>query len=251
MKKFSLSGENVDYLQYTKIRNKAVKAVRAAKRKFEKKLAKTAKTNPKSFYAYVRSKSKTKDKVGPLKDDKGNVVNDDKIAAELLNAYFASVFTEEDGSSLMELEVRAGKNLDVHLQSELVEITSNKVLNKLNKLQINKSSGGEGLPSRVLRELSNEICVPLAYLMQNSLLEGVVPDDWKTADVSPIFKKGSKSDPGNYRPVSLTSQIGKVMESILKDDMLECIKKHNLITENQHGFVSKRSCLTNLLVSVA
>ena len=84
--------------------------------------------------------------------------------------------------------------------------------------------------------------------MQRSLIEGFVPDDWKIADVTPIFKKGKKSDPGNYRPVSLTSQIGKVMESILKDDMLDHIRKYNLITDTQHGFVSRRSCLTNLLV---
>ena len=165
-KKFSLSGEYVDFLQYKNIRNRAVKAVRAAKRKFERKLAKTAKANPKSFYAYVRSRCKTKDKVGPIKDAKGNVVNEDKLAAEILNAYFASVFTEEDSSSLQELEARVKSNLSVHQQSELVEITSKKVLDKLNRLQINKSSGGEGLPSRVLRELSNEICVPLANLMQ-------------------------------------------------------------------------------------
>ena len=247
-KKFSLSGEYVDFLQYKNIRNRAVKAVRAAKRKFERKLAKTAKANPKSFYAYVRSRCKTKDKVGPIKDAKGNVVNEDKLAAEILNAYFASVFTEEDSSSLQELEARVKSNLSVHQQSELVEITSKKVLDKLNKLQINKSSGGEGLPSRVLRELSNEICVPLANLMQRSLIEGFVPDDWKIADVTPIFKKGKKSDPANYRPVSLTSQIGKVMESILKDDMLDHIRKYNLITDTQHGFVSRRSCLTNLLV---
>ena len=102
--------------------------------------------------------------MGPIKDAKGNVVNAAKLAAEILNAYFASVFTEEDSSSLQELEARVKSNSSVHLQSELVEITSKKVLDKLNKLQINKSSGGEGLPARVLRELSNEICVPLVVL---------------------------------------------------------------------------------------
>ena len=165
-----------------------------------------------------------------------------------MNEFFASVFTDEKSLSLTNIGSRVSYNECNHRQEEIVEITNVKVLDKLKKLQLNKSSGGEGIPPRVLNELSSAICEPIAEIMRKSLNENLVPEDWKVADVSPIFKKGSKANPGNYRPVSLTSQVGKIMESIIKDAMLKHIKRFNLISESQHGFVSKRSCLTNLLV---
>ena len=77
--------------------------------------------------------------------------------------------------------------------------------------------------------------------------EGVVPPDWKTANVTPIYKSGSKSSPGNYRPVSLTSIVCKVMESILRDAIVEFLAQHELLWLSQHGFLRRRSTLTNLL----
>ena len=74
-----------------------------------------------------------------------------------------------------------------------------------------------------------------------------VPTDWKHANVTPIFKKGDKSDPGNYRPISLTSQICKVLESILRDNIVNHLSTHTLLLKSQHGFTKGKSCLTNLL----
>jgi hypothetical protein len=81
------------------------------------------------------------------------------------------------------------------------------------------------------------------------LEQGVVPRDWKEAVVTPIYKKGAKADPGNYRPVSLTSVPCKIMESVLKDAILDHLQANNLISHSQHGFVlvCGRSCTTNLL----
>ena len=77
--------------------------------------------------------------------------------------------------------------------------------------------------------------------------EGSVPKEWKCANVTPIFKKGSKLNPGNYRPVSLTCIICKIMESVIKDSLVEHLTKNNLIFNSQLGFMAKKSCLTNLL----
>ena len=76
---------------------------------------------------------------------------------------------------------------------------------------------------------------------------GTVPPVWKSANITPIFKKGSKGSPGNYRPVSLTCVLCKVMESVLRDAIVEHLAKHHLIRNTQHGFTRGRSCLTNLL----
>ena len=84
--------------------------------------------------------------------------------------------------------------------------------------------------------------------MRKSLDEGAVPNDWKTANVSPIFKKGSKNSVNSYRPVSLTSQITKIIEAVLRDHIVAHLERFELIRESQHGFRKGRSCLTNLLV---
>jgi len=88
----------------------------------------------------------------------------------------------------------------------------------------------------------------VSILLRKSLDEGVVPDDWKIANVSPIFKKGDKRKVSNYRPVSLTSQVLKVIETILRDAIVSHLETSNLIRDSQHGFRKGRSCLTNLLV---
>ena len=77
--------------------------------------------------------------------------------------------------------------------------------------------------------------------------EGRVPDDWKNAHVTAIFKKGKKTTPGNYRPVSLTSILCKLMESIIRDKLMEFVDERDLLSEDQHGFRSGRSCVTQLL----
>ena len=71
--------------------------------------------------------------------------------------------------------------------------------------------------------------------------------EWKLANVTTLFKKGDKSNPGNYRPISLTSVVCKLMESILRDKIVEFLEKNNIIRDSQHGFRNRRSCLTNLL----
>ncbi|CAM5149892.1 unnamed protein product [Eretmochelys imbricata] len=98
-----------------------------------------------------------------------------------------------------------------------------------------------------LRELAELIAEPLAIIFENSWRTGEVPDDWKKANVVPIFKKGKKEDPGNYRPVSLTSVPGKIMEQVLKESILKYLHERKVIRNSQHGFTKGRSCLTNLI----
>ena len=92
---------------------------------------------------------------------------------------------------------------------------------KLNKLNMNKASGVDGIHPSLLRELSEQLSDPLSILFRRTLDEGMVPTDWRAANVTPLYKKGNKSTPGNYRPVSLTSVVCKVLESIIKDAIME------------------------------
>ncbi|KFV79947.1 hypothetical protein N308_11790, partial [Struthio camelus australis] len=96
------------------------------------------------------------------------------------------------------------------------------VTDHLGKLDTHRSMDPDGMHPRVLRELADVIARPLSIILERSWRSGEVPEDWKKACVSPVFKKGKKEEPGNYRPVSLTSIPGKVMEQLI----LEVITKH-------------------------
>ena len=133
---------------------------------------------------------------------------------------------------------------------EDIEITPSMVAKKLEKLNKFKSSGPDNIHPHLLKETADSLGVPLSMIFQESLRLGETPADWRSANVTPIFKKGDRTDPANYRPVSLTSQICKVMESIVRDQMLEHLECYDLLSDHQHGFREGRSCLSNLLTTL-
>jgi len=98
-----------------------------------------------------------------------------------------------------------------------------------------------------LKELCSELALPLCILFNKSITNRYVPVDWKNANVTAIFKKGTRTDPGNYRPVSLTSIICKILETFVKETFIEHFQTNNLYSQCQHGFRAKRSCVTQLL----
>ena len=128
-----------------------------------------------------------------------------------------------------------------------IDITDDKISKALLSLKRNKSGGVDGINSTMLIECRSVMIQPLKLLFENSLESDKIPDEWRLSNVTPIFKKGTKKDPGNYRPISLTSQICKVLEKIIKDDIVRFLEHYNNITESQHEVRNKRSCLTNLL----
>ena len=126
-------------------------------------------------------------------------------------------------------------------------VTPEVVANKINNMKENKSPGVDGIAPKILKETVQQICTPLAHVFNMSLQEGIVPLEWKEANIIPLFKKGSRNKSVNYRSVSLTSVICKVLETIIRNHMMDFLIKHKLINPSQHGFLKARSCLTNLL----
>ena len=117
----------------------------------------------------------------------------------------------------------------------------------LGRLKPNKSPGGDGLHHRVLVELKNEMATPLIMIFTRSLHEGQPPPPWKEANVTPIYKKGTRHIQGNYRPVSLTSMAGKCMERLIRDAIMTHMTENDLLSPKQPGFIQGRSCVTQLL----
>ena len=117
------------------------------------------------------------------------------------------------------------------------------VAKKIRDMKDNKSPGVDGIPAKLLLEIVEQISITLATVFNLSLEEGVVPLEWKEANTIPLFKKGSRNKSENYRPVSLTSVICKLLERLITDFLV----KNDLINSSQHRFLKARSCLTNML----
>ena len=128
-----------------------------------------------------------------------------------------------------------------------IHINSRGVYKLLSQLDPNKASGSDGVNARVLKECAGVLADILSYIFDQSLSTGQVPKDWRNATVIPIFKKGDKYNPSNYRPISLTCITCKVMEHIIVSNIMKHVSNNNILSDFQHGFRNKRSCETQLV----
>ena len=158
-----------------------------------------------------------------------------------MNKFFSSVFTREDVQNVPLAAEMEAPSL------ETMDITYRMVQEKILSLKPASAPGLDRIGLQLLQELQKELAPALVLIFRKSIQNGEVPEDWKCANVTPIFKKGSKSDPGNYRPVSLTSVCCKILESIIRDTVMEHLLENNLLNQSQHRFMPRKSCCTNLL----
>jgi Reverse transcriptase (RNA-dependent DNA polymerase)/Endonuclease-reverse transcriptase len=234
-------GRNISQ-QYRETERKVRNLIRNAKRNLERKLATENNGNSKPFYAYLKSKTKNRSPVGPLKDGQGSIVSDKKKMAEMLNSYFSSVFTVEGDE-----EVPKADNENCRTRLTDIQIDEAAVSKKIKDLKATSSPGPDGIGSLLIKTLQDQITAPLTTIFRTSVRSGDVPEDWRMANVTPIYKKGAKTDPANYRPVSLTAVSCKILESLIRDEIVGHMSENGLIEDSQHGFVKGRSCGTNLV----
>ncbi len=196
------------------------------------------------FYSYVNGKRSVRSGVAPLIASDGSTAVTEAQKAAVLGDQFCSVFTYDNG----ELPALQPKHSDSTFDDFV--ITRESVRKALCKLELKYGSDPEGIPSAALRILSYELAEPLAAIFKESLATGILPETWKTADIVPIFKKGSSGIPGNYRPVSITSSVCRVFERILAEHLMYYLRKHRLISDEQFGFLKRRSTELQLLLCV-
>ena len=202
--------------EYKKLRNDIRKITRRLAKKELCEIANQCKTNPKNFWKYVNSKSHLHSSIGNLKvaDVSGSctVVDNDQEKANCLGN-FLQVFLRESlySDSFSTLASRLPE-----FPCGVVHFTEDIILHKLSKLNVTKSSGPDMLHPRILYDVRHQVVTPLRMIFEASFMNGILPYDWRIANTVPIHKKGSKAEPNNYRPVSLTSAVCKLMGSIIR-----------------------------------
>ena len=170
--------------------------------------------------------------------DKGHLVSACKGKAKILVNQSQSAFTKDDSQNIPEVSSRVEEDIPQ------LKMGEDGVTKLLRSIKINKASGPDELPNRVLQECATEIFPAITAISQKSVDTGELTEDWRDGNVALVFKKGYRHVPENYRPVSLTSVISKKLDHIICHHMLNHLDEHQVLTSLNHGFRSGYSCET-------
>ena len=212
----------------------------------------------KRFWTYIKHCKADSVGVAPLLNKTtGERTTDPKEKANILNGQFKSVFSLNVPQKLAHIckdKIRnmPQENIPPNLRQKYqtmpaFDISTNGILKLLGTLKPHKASGPDRIRPLVLKEMRESVAPILQMIFTKSIHSGEVPLDWKTANVVPIYKKGPKHLPVNYRPVSLTSICSKIMEHILASQITRHLNTHGILDKNQHGFRPGLSCDTQLI----
>ena len=163
--------------------------------------------------------------------------------SELLKSQFESVFSEPSNTANIEQLI----NEPGPRCLEDIVFDEESIAEAIKSIPLHSAAGPDGIPAKLLRECVTELKRPIFLLWRASLDSGVVPENLKQSYVIPIFKKGSRSAPQNYRPISLVSHLSKIFEKVVVKVLTSYLNDVNLFNESQHGFRSGRSCLSQLI----
>ena len=200
------------------------------------------KKNPNHFYKYAKKFAKSRSRIGPLKHPCGGVTSDPQSMSNLLQNQFASVFSDTNSTSK---EDPTFESASCSLSGITFFVSC--IAKAIDELDIKCAAGEDGFPSILLKSCKDSLMYPIYCIWNESFNTGQIPKFYKSQLITPIFKKGSKLQSKNYRPVSLTSNIIKIFERVIRDHIVKYLEDNCLISNNQHGFRKGRSCLSELL----
>ena len=236
--KYKKTGNHRLYTLWRRLRRIVTRSLRSERNQNLNQVIGDIQTNLKPFWNYIRSQRKDNQVMPPLKTSAGTTVDSDYEKAEALNAQFQNNWSHEDLNSVPFLrKTTPGIGNSV--------VTTSGITKLLTDLKPSKSAGPDEIHPHVLMESSAQVAPFLKYIFQKSLDTCKLPEDWRVA-ICPIYKKGDRSCPNNYRPVSLTSVVCKVLEHMVCSSIMNHLDAHGLITNRQHAFHKGRSCTTQL-----
>ena len=232
--------------QFRSYRNTCTNALRKARENYVVGIISEGLKNNdwRPFWRYTKSQKQEQCSIASLKD-KGHLYSDSISKAEILNKKYTSVFTSDAND----------KHADTVLQGPSIPpmpdiiFDVSGIAKLLGNINPKKAHGPDALPCRLLKELAEELAPVFTDLFQRSYDSGILPSVWKMANVTPVYKKGPVYEASNYRPVSLTCIPCKLMEHVICSNMRAHFDRYGALTPLNHGFRSKHSCETQLLLT--
>ena len=235
------TGSIQDRLKFKQLRNKVVAELRLAKQKYFSQLHPH---DQKDFWKLVKTLS-SKESSFPTLVIGNTVAEASQDKANLLNATFTSYYN----SSVPELSVIDLLQDDPSDCPDDILCTEDEVFDLLHSLDTTKASGHDDISGLMLKQTALSITSVVTQLFNISIKLGELPDEWKIARVSPIPKSRNKSDPGNYRPISLLSVLSKLLEKHIRNLLLDHLQCHYPLSDQQWGFTRGRSTTSALLAA--
>ena len=220
--------------KFQEAREEAIQHIQQARDSYESNLIHQSKTQPKLLFSYI-NKNKKSVPASCLKNEDGTVCLDDNEIASIFNRQFASHF---GNTSLPPPSTSALGSF---------KFTEYEVYTALENIKSNSACGPDGLSPIFVKQCASSLARPLFHIYSNSIKCCHFPSVWKEASVTPIFKSGSPHIASNYRPISLLPVLSKILERFVYEDILDQCSKLKILPLSQHGFLPRRSCLTNLL----
>lgn len=227
--------------KFRQLRKEVKYLIRSKHLSYLKDIADNCYSQPKRFWNYFNKLSKQSSipNIVTLGDSSFSSAD---AKAEAFNKYFMSVFNDENDAPLDD-DISPCLFTDKFISS--IELSNEDVLAALNKLDPSKTPGPDQIHPRILKECANELAPSLCVLFNRSLSTGKLPLDWKSANITPVYKKGGKSSVTNYRQISLLSIVSKLCERCVLNKLIPELS--GLLSTLQHGFIGGRSCVTQLL----
>ena len=239
-KQYKRTKSNIDYELFKTARKNFKSLILTKKQSYIQNIENNIKTgNIRPFWTYYKANFKQNALPSFITLNESTSLNI-KESCNLFANHFSSVYQKPNSNTYPDITLYNNEMI------VLKQISTCETLKALQNININKVTSSDLLPSFVIRNIAETIAEPLTYIYNQALETNTFPDKFKISFITPIFKSGDKYNAKNYRPISILSHLAKIFERLLYNQIYNQLK--SCITENQHGFVSKKSTTTNLSI---
>ena len=206
-------------------------------------------SNQHSLFSYIRNHAKKPLSFPSITMPDNHIAVSNAEKASAFRDHFMSVYNQLQ-SSLTSNRVNLTPSQDCLFDYSLMFLTENHVFLDLELLPKTQNTTPDGIPNIILKKCANSLKLPISYILRYSFLHGIVPTKWKESIIIPLHKSGPKSNPNNYRPISLCSSVSKIAERCFLAEISSFLYNHNVIPPTQYGFVPKSSVVSQLIETI-
>lgn len=240
---WKLTGSAIEKRRYLELKNNYRNVIQESKSNWAHESILTARNKSKASWNVInsiRTQKRHENKNITLKVNDCNVEDPDQVS-EIFNNYFVNVSTSVNGNNPRFHTAGFPKKDNSTELNEFSQISSEKLFNIISKMEPKKSCGIDEISMHILKFCKEEVVMPLTHLINVSLITGFFPQNCKIAKVKPLFKKSDRTDPGNYRPVSLLPTVSKLIEKVVSEQLTNFLEKNNIVCNRQYGFRKNKS----------